>query len=87
MNGGAGDTMVFRQLAQAVSAFAVPQDGSVIKLKRFAPDVAAFEAGAAHAGAYPLDDQVALELGDRSDDDDNGASQWAARIDRSAHGN
>jgi hypothetical protein len=43
--------------------------------------MAAFKAGAPHAGAHPLDDQVALELGDGADDDDQGAPQWAAGVD------
>ena len=44
-------------------------------------DVPAFEPGAPHAGADPLDDQVAFKLGDGADDDDDGAAQRAARVD------
>ena len=44
-------------------------------------DVAAFEPGAPHAGAHPLDDQVAFELGDGADDDHDGAAQRPAGVD------
>lgn len=72
MNGGSGDAVALGQLPQALPALEVPQDGGVIKFKRLAPDVAAFEPGAPHAGADPLDNKVALKLSDGSDDDDHG---------------
>ena len=53
----------------------------MVKLKRFSPDVTAFEPGPPHAGADPLDNQVALELGDGSDDDHHGSAQRPARVD------
>ena len=74
MDGGPGDTVVACQLAKAVAAPPVPKDGSVIELDRAASDGTAFETGTPHAGTHPLDDQVAFKLGDRSDDDDNGAA-------------
>jgi hypothetical protein len=37
--------------------------------------------GAPHAGAYPLDDQVAFQLGDSADDDDDGPAQRSAGVD------
>ena len=40
-----------------------------------------FELGSPHAGSHPLDDQRTFQFGDRSDDDDDGAAQRAARID------
>jgi hypothetical protein len=43
--------------------------------------MATFEAGAPHAGADPLDDQVAFELGDGPDDDYDRPAQWAVRVD------
>jgi hypothetical protein len=43
--------------------------------------MAALQFGAAHPGAYPLDDQVPLQLGDRADDDDDGPPQRAASVD------
>ena len=81
VDGGAGDAVAFGQLAQALAAFALPQDGVVIKLERLAADMPAFEPGAPHAGADPLDNKVALEFGDGSDDDDHGAAQRPAGVD------
>jgi hypothetical protein len=43
--------------------------------------VPAFETSTPHAGADSFDDQVAFELGDGSDDHDDGAAQRAARVD------
>ncbi len=43
--------------------------------------MAALEARPAHAGAHPLDDQVALELGDHRDDDHHGPAEWAAGVE------
>jgi hypothetical protein len=41
----------------------------------------AFQPGAAHPCPYPFDDEVALQLGDRSDDDDDGPPERAAGVD------
>ena len=81
VDGGAGDEMALRQLAQTLAPLPISQDGGAIENQRLASDVPAFELGAPHAGADPLDDQVALELGDRADDDDDGAAQRAAGVD------
>jgi hypothetical protein len=67
--------MVACDLAQALAVAAVAVDRIPVKLEWIAPDVAAFEAGAPHSGADPLDDEVAFELGDRADDDDDGSAQ------------
>src|SRR5258708_4108595 len=40
----------------------------------------AFQPGAAHTCPHPLDDEIALELGDGPDDDDDGPPQRAAGI-------
>ena len=69
-------------VAQAVPAFAVPQDGGVIQIERLASDVAAFEPGAAHPGPHPLDDQAAFKFCNRSDDDHDGAAERAGGIDQ-----
>ena len=45
-----------------------------------ATDMSAFELGAAHAGADPLDDQAAFQLGDDTNNDHHGAAQRAARV-------
>ena len=60
---------------------AVALDGGIVQHERAAADVLAFEAGAPHAGADPLDYQVAFEFGDGADDDDDGATQRAAGVD------
>lgn len=45
-----------------------------------------FETGATHAGANAFDDQVALQLGDGADDDDDGAAERPAAVDVLAEG-
>ena len=62
VDGGTGDAVIPSQLPQAVAAAAIAEDGIAIEFKRPAPDVAAFETGAPHAGAHPLDDKVALQF-------------------------
>jgi hypothetical protein len=47
----------------------VAEQCNAIDLARSASDLAAFEAGAPHAGAHPFDNQVAFEFGDGADDD------------------
>ena len=81
MDRGAGDAIARRQLAQALTVLTVAKDGAAIEVQRLASDVPAFEAGPAHAGADPLDDQVALQFRDRSDDDHDGPAQRAAGVD------
>ena len=73
--------MVPGQLAQALSALAIAEDGGPVEFERLAADVASFEPGAAHAGADPLDNKVALQFRDRPDDDYDGAAQRAAGVD------
>ena len=63
--------------AKALTALAVTLDSSVIEWQRRPTEVASFEA----CSAYRLDDEVALEFGDRPDDDDHGAAQRAAVVD------
>jgi hypothetical protein len=61
-------------LAQALPALAVREDGSMVQNKWRASDVLAFETGAPHSGAHSLDDQVALKFSDGANDDDDGAA-------------
>jgi len=63
------DAMTFGDLAQALALAAFAVDCFTVQYQRIASDVPAFETGAPHAGADPLDNQVAFELGDGSDDD------------------
>jgi hypothetical protein len=65
---GAGD------LPQTLSMLAIANDCSVVEIESPASDVPAFEAGAPHPGADPLDDQVALEFSDGADDYDDSAA-------------
>jgi hypothetical protein len=66
--------MTLGQLAETLATPSIPQDSLGNESKRFAPDMPAFEFGAAHSGPHPLDDQVALEFSDRPDDDDDSAA-------------
>ena len=81
VDGGAGDKVALRQLAETVAPLTVPQDSVAIKNKWFTSDVAAFELGPPHAGPYSLDDQVSLEFGDGPDDDHNSPAQGTSRVD------
>ena len=55
--------------------------GSRVELEGRPADVPAFEPCTAHAGADPLDDEVAFEFRDGSDDDHHRAAQRAAGVD------
>src|SRR5271163_2678317 len=81
VDGGAGDTIALGQLTQTLALLAIPPDSSTIEFEGLAPDVAALELCSAHAGAHPLDDQVALEFRDRTDDDHDRPAQGAAGVD------
>ncbi len=48
VDGGAGDKVALRQLAETVAPLTVPQDSVAIKNKWFTSDVAAFELGPPH---------------------------------------
>ena len=67
--------------SQTVSMLSVSDDGFSIQIECGPADVSALEPRAAHAGANSLDDQVAFEFSDSSDDYDDGSAQWPARID------
>jgi hypothetical protein len=67
-------------LTQTLASVAFLKDNSPVDIERPAADMPAFQPGAAHPGSYPFDDEVALEFGDGTDDDDNGPPQWSAGI-------
>jgi len=73
--------MAFGDLAQALPLTALAVDSLAIDGDGLPADVPAFEPGPPHAGAHPLDDQVAFKLRDRTDDDDDGPAQRAGRVD------
>jgi len=76
--------MIAGDMPKALTAAAIAEDAFPVEYQRIAPDVAALELGSPHAGSHPLDDQVAFELRDRTDDDHDGPAQRAGRIDRFA---
>ena len=51
VDGGPGDATGGGQLTEALASLAVAQDPGAVQIEGAASDVAAFEAGAAHAGA------------------------------------
>jgi hypothetical protein len=73
--------VAFSDLAKALAMLAVSLDGGVVQDQRISADVLAFKAGAPHAGAHPLDDQVTFQFGNCADDDHDGPAQRAAGID------
>src|ERR1700690_975039 len=81
MHGGSRDAMGLGDLSQAHSVLAIALDRFAVELERLAPDLPAFETGPPHAGADPLGDQVPFQLGDRADDDDEGAAHRATGVD------
>ena len=62
-------------LSDALTTLTVLLDGEVVQHERSSADPLAFKACAPHAGAHPLDDQTAFQLGDGADDHDDGAAQ------------
>ena len=50
-----GDTVGFRQLAEALPMLAITEDSFAIQIKRPASDMPPLQTCAPHAGAYPLD--------------------------------
>ena len=81
VDGGPGGAVIAGDLAQAHPAAAVAQDGFPVQIERPASDVRAFQAGAPHAGADPLDDQRAFQFRDGADDHHDGPAQRTGRID------
>ena len=73
--------MAASDLAQALPLAPVTVDGFAVDFDGLTTDVASFEAGAPHAGADPLDDQIAFKFSNRSDDHDDGPAQRAGRVD------
>jgi hypothetical protein len=73
--------MAFGDLSDALATLTVLLDGGDVQDQRSSTDSLAVEAGAPHAGADPLNDEIAFEFGDSADDDDDGAAQRAAGVD------
>ena len=81
---GAADSVELGNLAQAASSPTVADDSAAIDVQWPAPDMLALELGAPHAGAYPLDDQVAFQFGDGADDHHHGPAERTARFNSAA---
>ena len=79
--GGPGDTVALGDLAQAEAPAVIAHDGVSIELERAASDVPSFEPGSPHAGAHSLDDEIAFEFGNNTDDSDDGPAQRAGGVD------
>jgi hypothetical protein len=72
---GRRDATAFGDLSDTLALAAVVLDGSPVECQRLAADLRAFKPDAPHAGAHPLDDQAAFQLGDAADD---GSAQWSS---------
>ena len=73
--------MAFGDLTDTLAMLTVSLDGEVIQDQRISTDVLSFKPGAPDAGAHPLDDQAAFQLGDGADDHDDGSAQRSSGID------
>ena len=74
------DAVGLGDLTQALTSSAVLEDSNPVDIEGPPADMPAFQSGPAHPCPHPLDDEVPFELGDRTDDDDNGPPQRAAGI-------
>jgi hypothetical protein len=86
MDGSPGDAITFRQLAKTLTLVAIAQDAMAIEVEWLTPDGTALELRPSHAGAHSLDDQVAFQLGDGSNNHYHRATQRAAGVDLFAEG-
>src|SRR4051794_10767044 len=68
-------------LAETLATAAIAADCSTVEIQRFPSDVPAFELGPPHSGPDPLDDEVAFEFSDGTDDHNDGPSQRAGSVD------
>lgn len=75
MDGGAGDSIALRQLAQTLTLVAVSQDADAIEIEWFAANMPALKLGATHASADAFDNEAAFQLRDTSDDDHDRSTQ------------
>ena len=73
--------MAAGDLAQTLALAAFAVDCPTVDREGLPTDVTALELGSPHAGSHALDDQVAFEFGDRTDDHDDGPAERAGRVD------
>jgi hypothetical protein len=81
MDGGTGSAVALCQLAEALSALPIPEDGDAVEVEWLASDVLTLELGPPHTGPHPLDDETPLKLGDDPDDDDYRPAQRGGGVD------
>jgi hypothetical protein len=73
--------VVLRQLAKTQSSLTITDDGITVDLERCTTESLAFELRPPHASPNAFDDQVAFELGDRADDDNDCPTERTAGVD------
>jgi len=71
-DGGFGDVMLPRQLAEAESLFSVAQEGSEVDFHLQTAETATFQLRPAHAGANSFDNQRSFQVGHHADDGEHG---------------
>lgn len=81
VDGATAGAVISRDRSQAVAVLPIAQDGFAVEIERRPSDATSFEARPAHAAADALDDEGPFQLGDRADDDGDGAAQWAAGVE------
>ena len=81
MDGSAGGAIGLGELAETLTLMVIAQNAAAIEVKRLAADVTAFQLGAAHAGAHPLDNQVTFQFRNGADNHYHRPTQRDAGID------
>ena len=81
MDGSAGGAIGLGELAETLTLMVIAQNAAAIEVKRLAANVTAFQLGAAHAGAHPLDNQVTFQFRNGADNHYHRPTQRAAGID------
>jgi hypothetical protein len=67
-------------LAQTLSACALLENSDPVDIERAPADVPPLQPGATHSCPHPFDDEIAFELSDGADDDDDGPPERASGI-------
>ena len=72
--------MLLRNDPNAVPPLTITLDGGVVELERLSSNVLAIQSGMPHSSANSLADQVAIEFGDRADEDCEAGTLWTACV-------
>jgi hypothetical protein len=78
--------MLLRNPSETQTGPAIADDRNTVDVEWGSADAAAIKFGATHACTNALDDQGALQFGDRRDDDHDRATQRTVCVDRFALG-